>query len=370
MLVKRIASLVLLMVLFGGTSAQAQSNLSVILEAAPADSLPGTIGPDKTLVHTSLTIVDATGQAVPNAFLKLRLDAPASNPILSTDFPVVENTTLLRYEGTLPTGRFEFDYIYPIRGKYNFQVEAGRDAAAPSFHNTLNLDLSENVNEVINLIILVAGLLALGIVAGVVIGNGARAQRMAAMSVVLIALGIGLLSSPPSTVQAQHGEHDAISAEPFTESATNKDLTLTYTMNPGMGEVGTLSHLNFAATYSRGAPVPNTSFAVKFWHVEDKKQVFAANLYAPSGQTQLDFQFFDGAKHEVQLQANSATGKVDLTKVIAVQPIDPPLLVKIKTTLYLVLIAFGGILVGLRFSFNRSKSGREPSPLNAQRSTL
>ncbi|MCL4302119.1 MAG: hypothetical protein KJ077_40880 [Anaerolineae bacterium] len=370
MLVKRIANLVLLMALFWGPSAQAQSDLSVILEAAPADSQPGPIGPDKTFVHTSLTIVDATGRAVPNAFLKLRLDAPASNPLLSTDFPVVESTTLLRYEGTLPTGRFEFDYIYPIRGQYNFQVEAGRDAATPSFHNTLNLDLSENVNEVINLIILVTGLLALGIVAGVVVGNGARAQRMATMGLVLIALGIGLLSSLPSTVQAQHGEHDVMSAEPFTESATNKDLTLTYMMNPGRGEVGRLSHLNFAATDSSGAPVPNTSFAVKFWHIEDKKQVFAANLYAPTGQTQLDFQFFDGAEHEVQLQASSATGTVDLTKVIAVQPIDPPLLVKIKTTLYLVLIVFGGILVGLRFSFNRSKSGMEPSPLNAQRSTL
>lgn len=371
MRVKRIISLVLLlMVLFLVTPVQGQSDLSVTLETAPAASQLGPIGPDKTFVRTILTVVDANGQTVPNAFLKLRLDAPASSPILSTDFPIVENTTLLRYEGVLPDGRFEFDYIYPIRGQYSFQIEAGRDTATPSFQNTLSLDLSENFNEFINLIILVAVLLVIGLVAGVVIGNGARAQRMATVGLVLMVLGVGLIGSLPSIAQAQHGEHDAMSAEPFTESVTNKDLTLTYSMNPGAGKVGTLSNLNFAATDSSGAPVPNTSFAVKFWHIEDEKPVFAANLYAPTGQTQFDFQFFDGAEHEVQLQASSAAGMIDLTKVVEVQPVDPPLSVKIKTTIYLVLIVFVGILIGLRFPFGRNKNEVGRSTLKPQRSTL
>lgn len=366
---KRIINLVLLlMALFLVTPVQGQSNLSVTLETTTAASQLGPIGPDKTFVRTILTVVDANGQTVPNAFLKLRLDAPASNPILSTDFPIVENTTLLRYEGVLPDGRFEFDYIYPIRGQYSFQVEAGRDAATPSFQNTLSLDLSENFNEFINLAILVAVLLAVGLAAGVVIGKGARAQRMATLGLILMALGVGITGTLTSAAQAQHGEQEAISAKPFTTSATNEDLTLTYAMNPGAGKVGTLSSLNFTATDSSGRPVPNTSFKVKFWHIEDEKPVFATNLFAPTGQAQLDFQFFDGAEHEVQLQASSAAGTVDLTKVVEVQPVDPPLSAKIKTTIYLVLIVFVGILIGLRFPFGRSKHGVGRSPLNPQRS--
>ena len=164
----KIAITVLLLALFGVAPAQSQGDLSVKLETNPA---AGQIGPDNTFVRTTLTVVDASGQAVSNAYLKLHLDSPPGNPIISTDFPIVEDTALMNYEGILPNGVLEFESIYPIRGQYSFEVEAGRDATALSFKDTLNLSINENSNEVMNGVIFIALLLVLGLVAGIIIGN-------------------------------------------------------------------------------------------------------------------------------------------------------------------------------------------------------
>jgi hypothetical protein len=352
--------LVLWVILLGVAPAQSQGDLSVKLETNPAAAQ---IGPDNTFAHTTLSVIDASGQVVPNAYLKLHLDTPPGNPIISTDFPIVEHTTLLNYEGTLSNGVLEFDSIYPIRGQYTFEVEAGRDATNLSFKDSLSLNLNENSNEVINGIIFIALLLILGIIAGVIIGNGARAQRMATAGLILLALTGGLVGSSAPLVQA-HGGGNESNIEPFTESATSGDLTLTYDMTPGAGKVGTLNTLTFEATDSNGAPVPHTTFEVNFWHIEDDKPVFATTLYAPTGQTQLDFQFFDGAEHEVRLAASNTTGTVNLTKVVDVEAVDPPLSVKVKTTIYLVLVTLVGILIGLRIQVSRGKN-QELAPMGA-----
>jgi hypothetical protein len=353
----KITMILLVLALFMTTPAQSQGDLSVRLETNPGISQ---IGPDNTFAHTTLTVVDANGQAVSNAYLKLHLDSPPGNPIISTDFPIVEHTPLLEYEGTLPNGVFEFDYIYPIRGQYSFEVEAGRDASSLSFKDILSLSISENRNEVVNGIIFMAGLLSLGIVAGIIIGNGARAQRMATAGIILGILVSGFFGSAAPLVQAHDGDQQP-HAEPFTESATNGDLTLTYTMNPGAGKVGTLNTLTLTATNSGGAPVSDTTFEVKFWHIEDDKPVFTTQLYAPTGQTQFDFEFFDGAQHEVRLTARNTTGTVDLTKVVDVEAVDSPMAVKIKTTVLLVLVTLVGILIGLRVQVIRGKK-RELAP--------
>lgn len=336
-------------------AAQSQGDLSVILKTSPA---AGQIAPDRALVRTTLSIVDASGQTVPDAYLKLHLDSPAGNPIVSTDFPIVENTPLFDYEGVLPNGVFEFEYIYPIRGEYRFHIEAGQDPANLSFKDTLSLSINENQDKLINLVIMLAVFLGIGLLAGLIIGNGARAQRLATASVVLL-LFISLASGSVAIVRADGGHGDpegetGAPVEPVTESATSGDVTLTYRMDPGAGKVGTLNTLSFAAA-SSGALVSDTTIEVKLWHVEDDKPVFVTTLFAPTGQTQFDFEFFDGAEHEVRLAARNSLGQVEMTKVVEVEAVSPPLFVKVKTTIYLVLVTFVGILMGLRIQISRSK---------------
>jgi hypothetical protein len=342
-MLKKVILLALTAWLFVYPSTQSQSDVVVTLETTPAS---GFISPDETLTHTTLRVVDRDGQAISNAYLKLHLDAPSGNAFISTDFPIVEDTPLFEYEGALPEGVLAFDFIYPIRGTYRFQVEAGRNAATPAFADTLTLTLTENRNEIINFAGLVALLLGLGIVAGFIIGRGANARRMA-MTGLSMWLGLGLISGSTWPVQA-HGGDDVSDTEPFTELSTQGDLSLAYAMTPGAGRVGTLNQLNFTVTDQAGNPIPDTTIDISVWHIEDDKPVFATTLAAPEGKTAFEFQFFDGAEHEVRVTAHNAAGSVDLNKVVQVEGLSPPLSVKIKTTFYLVLIVLVGIIIGLR----------------------
>jgi hypothetical protein len=338
---------------------QSQGDLSVELETTPGASQ---IGPDNTFAKTTLRVVDAAGQTVPNAYLKFHLDAPPDNAFVSTDFPIVENTPLMDYEGVLPDGVLEFDYIYPIRGTYSFVVEAGRDASTLKYEDTLTLQLNENRNEILNFVLFGLILLGLGIAAGFIIGRGARAQRMAATGIALL-LGMGLVSGSAFTAQAHDGGNVS-SAEAFTEQSTNGNLTLSYSMNPGGGRVGSLNRLTLTATDSSGQLVPDTTFEVAFWHIEDEKPIFATTLFAPAGESNLKFQFFDGAEHEVRLAASNPAGTVGLTRVVEVEGLSPPLPVKIKTTVYLVALVLAGIFIGLRIQAVRAKK-LEAMPVGA-----
>jgi hypothetical protein len=354
------AVLLALNLLFLALSAHSQGDVSVVLESTPPAAQ---IGPDSTFTRTTLRVVDQKGKPIPNAYLKLHVDAPPGNAFISTDFPLVEQTPLLHYEGTLPAGSLEFEYIYPIRGTYTFEVEAGREAAALSFKDNLTLTLQENRSEVLNFVIFMIILLGLGIVAGFIIGRGSRAQRLATAGLgLLVVVGLGLAGASVKTVQA-HGGGDGSDTPAFSESATNGDLTVTYGMDPGAGRVGTLNILTFIATDAQQQLVPDSTFEVTFWHIEDEKPVFATSLYAPDGETALTFQFFDGAEHELRVVASNTLGTVQLQRAVEVEGLDPPFLTKLKTTFYLALVTFIGVLIGLRIQVVQGGRKQTLAPL-------
>lgn len=110
---------------------------------------------------------------------------------------------------------------------------------------------------------------------------------MVASGIALL-LGMGLVGSSAFTAQAHSGS-DVSNVEPFTEQGTNGNLTLSYSMKPGAGRVGTLNHLNLTATDNSGRLVPDTTFEVTLWHIEDEKPVFATTLFTLTGETDLEF---------------------------------------------------------------------------------
>ena len=342
---------------------QAQEGLQVTLVTIPsADE----IGPDDTLATTTISIVDGTGQPVPNAYLQMHLDAPKGNAFISTDFPIVEGTPLFEFEGLLPDGRLEFDYIYPIRGTYAFEVRAGMSAdtlnTAENTTDTLSLTIRENASEVWNFAIFAAFLLLFGLIAGYIIGGNARPQPVAlgALSILFWGIVVGLFAENPSVVSAHNAAHSAAhggdtpsNTDPFVEELSQNGLTLRYAMDAGAGRVGTLNAFDFTLTGANDALVPDATFSVDLWHIEDDKPLFSMRLPAPTGTSHMMFQFFDGAEHEVRLEASSPQGNVKLARLVEVEAIDPPLFTKLKTTIYLVFFTFLGILIGLRVRFRQ-----------------
>lgn len=335
-----------------------QGELSVSIESNPPVNQ---IGPDATLAQTIISVVDASGQVVPNAYLNVHVDAPSGNPFVSTDFPVVEGTPLLEYDGVLPAGTLTFDYIYPIRGEYRFTVEAGLNAESITYSETLKMNLRENASEVRNLVLLVAFLLSFGLVAGLVIGNGARGHQFVTVSLILAMVAVA--SAGDQKAQAHTGV-PVSDVAPFVEEVSDEEITLRYAMDGGAGRVGSLNQLILELVDAENQPLRESTFDLEMWHVEDEKTLFAARLFAPNGKADLAFQFFDGAEHEVRVTAQNSAGTVNLSRVVPVEGISPPFATKVKTVLYAVLLTLAGILTGLRLSTVRLRLHR-PMPTRA-----
>lgn len=124
-------------------------------------------------VQTTLKAVDATGHLIENARIHLQILTPPKTPWLTTDFPIVEGTTLLEMEAPAPRGELQFEQMLPIRGTYRFIVKVmplTPNAFTP-FQQTLNLSVSENKAKFQNFVILVVILLATGLVGGWIIGS-------------------------------------------------------------------------------------------------------------------------------------------------------------------------------------------------------
>ncbi len=348
---KQYLSIILLTMLFAiPVSAANQGTLSVVIETTPEAA---EIGPDSSFVKTRINVVDASGKPVPNIYLKFHLDAPRKNQLISTDFPIVESTRLMTYEGVLPEGNYEFEYIYPIRGRYSFSVEAGMNKSYISFKNKLSFSISENAGERVNFIIFIGFLLALGIVTGVIAGKSRRSTSAAAVMLIASALLFG--ASGSDAYAHGHGNVKESLKKPAAADHSDNNFNLSFAMNPDSGRVGEMNTLLFRATDNNGNLIPGTRFALKLWHIEDDKPVFRTTLFAPTGETSFIFQFFDGAEHEVRLEAVNSVGKAGLMKVIEVEGIGPPMGVKVKTTFFLVFVVFIGSLIGLRIQSFRLK---------------
>jgi hypothetical protein len=347
-LMKKIILLVTIVYFFAVANVFAGENLRVQMATEPPAP---NIGPDTDLVRTTLTVIGEAGQAVPGVFIKLLIHSPQRNPLISTDFPWVEDTPLMAYEGYLPDGILTFDYIYPIQGKYRMEVLAGLDPASLSAAGVLSLRLHENRKELKNILVFLALLLGFGVIAGAVIGRGAKARKLATACCVLFICGVMVQGRSPM-VYAEHSHdhsHDAQQTAPIRETASGSGISIDFAMEPGAGKVGMLNTLTFTAKDPQGQWIPDTVFAIKIWHVEDDKPVFLTSLLGKNGQAKLNFQFFDGAEHEIRVTASNAKGQAELSRMVEVQALHPPLFVKIKTLLYFVGMVLIGILAGFRW---------------------
>ena len=337
--------LLALLICFGGESMAAE-RFKVKLDTTPSAS---DIGPDKDFVRTVLTVKDAQGNLVPRVYIRIHLYAPPKKTFFSTDFPWVEGTSLMSYAGYINNGRFAFQYIYPIRGIYRFDVDVGREPDHSMERHVLQVSVRENPEEGRNLFVLLALLSCLGIVSGRMIKKGSMVKKGCLMWVVL-----GWTLGTPLKAYADHpglkGEIDAHKVPPVHEEVAQKNMRLGLTVAPGVGKVGMMNELVFKFTNSKGQPLPNTLFEVILWHQEDAKPVFSTTVFAKDGFARLGFQFFDGAEHEVRVRAVNAVGSLEVKKTIEVQALQPPLSTKFKTVGYFVLWTFFSILIGFQLT--------------------
>ncbi|HEY9646959.1 MAG TPA: hypothetical protein V6C88_11345, partial [Chroococcidiopsis sp.] len=69
-------------------------------------------------VQLNLQAVDSSQRPLADANIAIRLLTPAKTPWLTSDFPIVEGTTLLAMNAIAPTGALQIEQTLPIRGTY------------------------------------------------------------------------------------------------------------------------------------------------------------------------------------------------------------------------------------------------------------
>jgi hypothetical protein len=124
-------------------------------------------------VNLKLQAIDAAGNLLKNAKIRLQVLTPPKSPWFTTDFPLVEGTELLELEANAPEGELQLQQILPIRGTYQLLVDVipqARNEFAP-IQQTLTLSVSENSVKYRNLFVLAVILLVVGFGGGWVIGE-------------------------------------------------------------------------------------------------------------------------------------------------------------------------------------------------------
>lgn len=142
----------------------------------------GEIVPDEVEAPTKF-VIEARGPqgALRNALIDFEITAPSSGPLVSTDIPAIEGTTLFKSRFGAPEGRLEFDYVVPIRGTYKVKVQAlpGPGATFQPIGKEFDLTVNERRSEFVNLAGAAAGLFVIGLAAGSVLGYANRGARAA-----------------------------------------------------------------------------------------------------------------------------------------------------------------------------------------------
>lgn len=163
----------------------------VLITAAVAEDLQityrtdqqiSTIGPDEDVVKMTFLV---TKDGVPSdAQLRIVMDSPKVNSVISTDFPIVEGTRLFDASGITQKGKLEMSYLFPIRGQYAMKVTA-QSLSSPTITTaeTFTFSLNENPTEVTNFYILIFILVSIGLLAGVILAKGAQRQATLSASV-------------------------------------------------------------------------------------------------------------------------------------------------------------------------------------------
>lgn len=129
--------------------------------------------PDDTVVKFQLQAVDTEKQPLANAKVWVRILAPAKTPWLTSDFPIVEGTELLKLEAVAPQGNLEFEQVLPIRGNYTIEVVVNPQdkKAFEGFKQSLTVNVPEPAVKYRNLAILAVILIVVGFGSGWILGG-------------------------------------------------------------------------------------------------------------------------------------------------------------------------------------------------------
>jgi hypothetical protein len=325
-------------------------------------------------VDFSLHLTDRMGKPLPPATVQVKVLAPAKTPWFTTDFPIVEGTTLLELPIATSNGRAEFQLMPPIRGHYTLQLESQpqqTEAFAP-FSEKLTFRVPENPEKYYNLGILLGILLLLGGGSGWIMGGNTSAQdgdvapqpvKLLLSGAMLAAIAVLLYVAVTAEMAEAHTQHPSANDSRQIASQAHKDLTVTLE-DGAVAIVGQAIPMTLSVKDAiTQKPVNEVQLTVTTQQLELNKPVLKFQT-TPNQAGQLTWrqQFFDGSTHRVSVQVAPRLGATrqfvpfEVSKDIDVEGVAPPLSVRLIALGYFTSVYVIGMFVGfgLRQSIKKS----------------
>ncbi|WP_404785870.1 hypothetical protein [Altericista sp. CCNU0014] len=327
-------------------------------------------------VQLTLQAIDARGQALKNARIRLQILTPPKSPWFTTDFPIVEGTKLLDVEGNAPTGEFQVKQSLPIRGTYRLLVDVTPivpNSFAP-VQQTIALSVPEHGAKYRNLGILVCILLVAGFGGGWVIGSRKPTQpgeivpepvRLLMSGAIVVAIAALLFVNLSAEFAHSHeshdrGEHLPRSSPPSKVQSQGLEMKLSGDTTAAVGRPAQLQ-VSVIDTKTQ-QPVTDVALKVTTTALENNWVAFAYES-APDSTGKLVWkqQFFDGAPHRIDVEVTPQVGATrkfqpfQVGQTIPVEGVAPPLSVRLISLAYLTGVVGIGLLLGLWLSQKHNK---------------
>ena len=315
-------------------------------------------------VRLTLQAVDATGQPLENAKIRLQILTPPKNPWFPTDFPIVEGTELLNIEAVAPKGELQIQQMLPIRGNYQLLVNVTpivANAFTP-IEQTLTLSVLERWVKYRNFCILAGILLAVGLGGGLVLGGQQQIQpgeiapqrvRLLLSGAIIVAIASLLIINITAEVADSHTQgHHSQTKEPAVLQSQGVEARISGDVQATVGQPAKLAVQVIDTT--TGQPATDVMLNIKATPAEDKWVAFAyQGVTDAKGQLTWEQQFFDGAPHKIEVevspqpQATRQFPPLRVVKAIEVEGVAPPLQVRLIVLAYFTSIIVLGLVIGL-----------------------
>ncbi|MGB3515923.1 MAG: hypothetical protein WBA43_05665 [Elainellaceae cyanobacterium] len=312
----------------------------------------------------ALTALDDSGQPLEDANFDLTLLTPPKTPWWTSDFPIVEGTTLLELTLPAPEGTAQFQNTMPIRGTYQLQVSVTPQVPGSfePYIETLTLKVPENPVKYRNVAILLSILFMVGLGGGWIIGGeqtviaGETAPRRvqwllsgAALTAIAVMLYISITAE---RADAHASGHDDAQPEVVETEPVPEDI-IAEIDDQAIATVGQMIPLAVTAADASGEPLDNAVLDVEVRSVEYGRAVtnFTAQTDA-EGEFTWQQQFVDGAPHQIIVDVAPASGDegeftpFTLSKTIDVNGVAPPVSTRIISLSYFTLFLAMGMGTG------------------------
>ncbi len=317
---------------------------------------------------TQLTVqaLDANQEPLANANIQLRLLTPAKTPWFTSDFPIVEGTTLLELSAIAPSGRLQFEQTLPIRGTYRAEVSVTPQSvgAFEPFEQVITFSVPENLLKYRNLAILVAILLLTGLGSGWVLGGNQTLQpgeiapqpvRMLLSGTIVLAIVVLLTINISAEMAESHADGTVTQlplVAPATQQVQGVQVQLSGETHATVGQPTTQTvKITDAAT---GVPITGVGVKLQVVGLEHNEPVFTFEGQPnQSGELSWQQQLFDGAPHQVTATVSSTASSprqffpIQVAHQVEVEGIAPPLYIRFISLMYFTAFFTVSLLIGI-----------------------